>query len=54
MRTDANLPPQFEAARDQDEKVLWVGKPNFTAFIIRGIMNEQPGTHQATAQRAAA
>jgi len=37
MRTDMSLPPQFEAVRDRDEEILWVGKPNFTAFIIRGI-----------------
>ena len=32
-----NLPPQFEAIRGRDEEILWFGKPNFTAFIIRGI-----------------
>jgi len=37
MTTDLNLPPQFEAVRDRDEDILWVGKPNFVAFIIRGI-----------------
>ena len=37
MATDFNLPPQFEAVKDKDEEVLWVGKPNFTAFIVRGI-----------------
>ena len=37
MTTDFNLPPQFEAVKDKDEIVLWIGKPNFTAFIIRGI-----------------
>lgn len=37
MLTDFKLPPQFEAVRDRDENILWVGKPNFTAFIIRGI-----------------
>ena len=37
MRTDMNLQPQFEAVRDHDEKILWVGNPEFTAFIIRGI-----------------
>ena len=35
--TDYNLPPQFEAVKDGDEEIFWVGKPNFTAFIIRGI-----------------
>jgi len=37
MLTDMNMPPQFEAVRDNDEEILWVGTPNFTAFIIRGI-----------------
>jgi membrane protein YdbS with pleckstrin-like domain len=32
-----NLPPQFEAVKDGDEEILWVGAPNFTAFVIRGI-----------------
>ena len=37
MTTDFGLPAQFEAVKDRDEQVLWIGKPNFTAFIIRGI-----------------
>ena len=37
MRTDLSLPPPFEASRDRDEEILWVGQPNFTAFVIRGI-----------------
>ncbi len=37
MRTDYNLPPEFEAVKDKDEKVFWVGKPDFTAFMVTGI-----------------
>lgn len=37
MRTDYKLPPEFEAVKDKDEKVLWVGKPNSTAFMMTGI-----------------
>lgn len=37
MKTSSNLPTQFEAIRDRDELILWIGKPNFTAFVIRGI-----------------
>lgn len=37
MLTDMNLPPQFEAVRDRDEEILWAGKPNFAAFILRGV-----------------
>ncbi len=37
MRTDSKLPPQFESIKDQDEEILWVGRPNFTAFVTRGI-----------------
>lgn len=37
MTTDNNLPLQFEAVKDTDEEMLWAGRPNFTAFIIRGI-----------------
>lgn len=37
MSTDTNLPPQFEAVRDRDEQILWVGTPNRTAFLVRGI-----------------
>jgi len=37
MRTEWKLPAAFEAVRDGDEEILWVGTPNFTAFIVRGI-----------------
>ena len=37
MNTDLNLPRAFEAVKDADEEILWIGKPNFAAFITRGI-----------------
>lgn len=36
-RLDSNLPSEFNAVKDRDEEIYWVGKPNFTAFIITGI-----------------
>ncbi|VVB96776.1 Bacterial PH domain protein [uncultured archaeon] len=37
MLTDTSIPPQFEAVRDKDERILWVGKPAFIPFIMSGI-----------------
>ncbi len=37
MNTDYNLPRAFEAVKDADEEIHWLGKPNFWAFITRGI-----------------
>ncbi len=37
MLTDQNIPPQFEAVRDQDESMLWIGKPVFVPFLCSGI-----------------
>ena len=37
MNTDFNLPRAFEVVKDSDEEIMWVGKPNFWAFITRGI-----------------
>lgn len=37
MTTDFNLPPRFEAVKDADEQFYWIGKPNFTAFVLGGI-----------------
>ncbi len=37
MLADTNIPPQFEAVRDKDERILWVGKPAFIPFIMSGI-----------------
>lgn len=36
-RLDINLSSKFNAVKDRDEEIYWVGKPNFTAFIITGI-----------------
>lgn len=36
-RMDIPLPPEFQAVQDQDEEIYWLGKPNFTAFMTRGI-----------------
>lgn len=36
-RLDLNLPPEFKAVKDQDEEIYWIGKPNFTAFMVTGI-----------------
>jgi hypothetical protein len=35
--TTDNLPPQFDAVLDQDEKVLWVGNPTLVPFLLSGI-----------------
>ncbi|MBW2436074.1 MAG: PH domain-containing protein [Deltaproteobacteria bacterium] len=37
MTTDSIIPKQFEAVKDSDEEIFWVGKPNFAAFLTRGI-----------------
>jgi hypothetical protein len=37
MLTDQNIPKQFQAVRDSDENILWLGKPVFVPFILRGI-----------------
>ncbi|NJD77651.1 MAG: PH domain-containing protein [Candidatus Methanoperedens sp.] len=37
MLIDTSTPPQFEAVRDKDERILWVGKPAFIPFIMSGI-----------------
>jgi hypothetical protein len=37
MNTDFNLPRAFEVVKDADEEIHWLGKPNFWAFITRGI-----------------
>ena len=37
MTTDYHIPKEFEAVKDTDEEIFWVGKPNFVAFITRGI-----------------
>lgn len=35
--TTDNLPPQFGAVLDHDEKVLWVGNPTLVPFLLSGI-----------------
>jgi uncharacterized membrane protein YdbT with pleckstrin-like domain len=37
MLTDQNIPPQFESVRDDDENILWLGKPSFIPFLSTGI-----------------
>ena len=37
LLTGQNIPPQFEAVRDQDESMLWIGKPAFVPFLCTGI-----------------
>lgn len=35
--TTDNLPPQFDAVLDHDEKVLWVGNPTLIPFLFAGV-----------------
>ena len=35
--TTDNLPPQFGAVLDRDEKVLWVGNPTLIPFLMSGL-----------------
>ena len=37
MLTPANLPEQFRIVKDKDEEFIWIGEPNFTAFLTTGI-----------------
>ncbi len=37
MNTRLAVPPQFEVVRDQDETILWVGRPRFLVFILGGV-----------------
>ena len=36
-RLDITLPPEFNAVKDRDEEIYWLGKPNFAAFMVRGL-----------------
>lgn len=36
-RLDLALPPEFNAVKDDDEEIYWVGRPNFTAFMVQGL-----------------
>jgi hypothetical protein len=31
------IPPEFEAIKELDETILWIGKPAFVPFIVQGI-----------------
>ena len=35
--TTDNLPPQFGAVLDQDEKILWAGNPTLIPFLMSGV-----------------
>ncbi|MFA5199532.1 MAG: PH domain-containing protein [Candidatus Omnitrophota bacterium] len=37
MLSPVNLPEQFRTVKDKDEEFIWVGEPNFTAFLTTGI-----------------
>lgn len=37
MLTEKSNLPHFEAVRDSDEEILWMGKPAFIPFILSGI-----------------
>lgn len=37
MYTDLSIPPEFEAIKDNDEEILWIGKPEFVPFLATGI-----------------
>ncbi len=32
-----NLPPEFEAVRDADEEIRWVGRPVFLPYVLAGV-----------------
>lgn len=34
---DKNLAPEFESVKDDDENILWTGKPNFTPYLLNGL-----------------
>ena len=35
--TDKDIPPHFEAIRDRDEQILWIGEPVLLPFLATGI-----------------
>jgi membrane protein YdbS with pleckstrin-like domain len=37
MPSYLDVPPEFDAVKDQDEEIYWVGKPAFVPFIALGI-----------------
>jgi membrane protein YdbS with pleckstrin-like domain len=34
---DKNLLPEFESVKDNDEEILWIGKPNFIPYVFSGL-----------------
>lgn len=34
---DAAIPRAFDAVKDSDEEILWVGRPAFLPFLVRGV-----------------
>jgi hypothetical protein len=34
---DKNLLPEFDSIKDNDEKIIWTGRPNFIPFILSGL-----------------
>lgn len=34
---DKNLLPEFDSIKDDDEEILWIGKPVFTPYILSGL-----------------
>ncbi|MCX5785133.1 MAG: PH domain-containing protein [Elusimicrobia bacterium] len=37
MLTQNDLPQQFQAVKDEDENIIWVGEPRFFPFLCTGI-----------------
>jgi len=37
LLSPANLPEQFKTIKDKDEEFLWIGEPNFPAFLTTGV-----------------
>lgn len=35
---DKNLLPEFDSVKDDDEKILWTGKPTFIPYLASGIL----------------
>ena len=34
---DKNLLPEFDSIKDENEKILWTGKPTFIPFVLTGL-----------------
>jgi hypothetical protein len=37
MKTIDNLPPEFDAVKDDDESIFWTGQPALIPFLAQGI-----------------